>query len=298
VVELARGLTANAGDPYVKASAIESYLRTITYTLDVPAPPADRDVADYFLFDLRAGYCDYYATSMVVLSRIAGLPARLVVGYAQGTLDETYSRYIVSEADAHSWAEVYFPGIGWVEFEPTGGRPPIDRPQDLSLLEIPPAEAAAQERASPKPNWLNWLGWGSALLGCLALCGLAWRLGEAWRMRRLPSATAITRLYRNLYQQGKRLETVTPPSATPHEFAEALARQVADLKSPGRWGKTLDDVQPDAASLADLYSRTIYSPRPPSKMEQRQAIHAWERLRLPLWLARWLKNSQGKFHQS
>jgi transglutaminase-like putative cysteine protease len=65
---------------------IEDYLRTYPYNLDVPIPPAQHDITDYFLFDLKKGYCDYFATSMVVLSRLAGIPARLAIGYVTGTI--------------------------------------------------------------------------------------------------------------------------------------------------------------------------------------------------------------------
>ena len=128
VRQLALDLTAVQPNPYDRALAIEGYLREFPYTLNLPAPPANRDVVDYFLFDLKKGYCDYYASAMVVLARAAGLPARLVVGYNSGLYDPQQANYKVTEADAHAWAEVYFPGYGWVEFEPTGGRPPIERP--------------------------------------------------------------------------------------------------------------------------------------------------------------------------
>ncbi|HDQ34960.1 MAG TPA: transglutaminase domain-containing protein, partial [Chloroflexi bacterium] len=107
VLTLARDLTATAPTPYDRAMAIQTYLReTYPYTLDVPFPPAGHDVADYFLFELREGYCDYYATAMVVLARAAGLPARLAVGYATGAYDAPNARYVVTEADAHAWVEV------------------------------------------------------------------------------------------------------------------------------------------------------------------------------------------------
>jgi transglutaminase-like putative cysteine protease len=298
VVDLAHNLTANASNPYDQAKAIESYLRTITYTLDVPLPPVGQDVVDYFLFDLHEGYCDYYATSMVVLARVIGLPARLVVGYAEGTYHEASNSYSVTEADAHSWAEVYFPGIGWVEFEPTGGRPPIDRPLDQPLIEIPPPETITPTPASIRPAWLSWIGRGLALLACLALAWFAWQIGAAWRLRRLPASVVITRLYRNLYQQGQRLEVPASPGATPHEFAEALGRRIANLRTPGNWQESLSIVPSDARHLADLYNRTIYSPRPPSIIEQRQAIHIWDRLRPRLWLAQWLQQAQRRSHQS
>ncbi|MFQ5923658.1 MAG: transglutaminase domain-containing protein, partial [Anaerolineales bacterium] len=147
VLALGRDLTATSATPYDRALAIETYLRAIPYTLDVPEPPLDRDVVDYFLFDLQKGYCDYYASSMVVLARAAGLPARLVVGYFTGTPERTEGtiRYVVTEAEAHSWVEVYFPEIGWVEFDPTGGRPAIERAEAapaLAFSETPSLELA------------------------------------------------------------------------------------------------------------------------------------------------------------
>ena len=69
VRNLAFEITVNQTNPYDQAAAIETYLRQYPYTLDVPAPPAGRDQADFFLFDLQQGYCDYYATTMVVLAR-------------------------------------------------------------------------------------------------------------------------------------------------------------------------------------------------------------------------------------
>jgi transglutaminase-like putative cysteine protease len=125
VLELAVELTAGLDNPYDKARAIEAHLRTYPYELEVPAPPEGSEVADYFLFDLRTGYCDYYATSMIVLARAAGLPARFVIGYSTGEYDRTSGEYVVRELHGHSWVEIYFTGIGWVEFEPTANQPEI-----------------------------------------------------------------------------------------------------------------------------------------------------------------------------
>ena len=127
VLALARDLTKNAATPYDRALAIETYLRKFPYTLDVEPPPSNRDVVDYFLFTSQMGYCDYYASAMVVMARAAGLPARIVVGYASGEYDASTAQYIIRMKDAHTWAEIYFPGIGWVEFEPTASQPLILR---------------------------------------------------------------------------------------------------------------------------------------------------------------------------
>ena len=117
----ARRVTQSAGaqNPYDKAEAIQAYLRTLPYDEQIPAPPRDRDGVEYFLFELKRGYCDYFAAAMVVLLRTEGVPTRLVSGYAGGVFNPETSRYEVRQNVAHSWPEVYFPGYGWQRFEPT-----------------------------------------------------------------------------------------------------------------------------------------------------------------------------------
>lgn len=106
-------------NPYDRAKAIQDYLRTLTYDETRPQPPEDRDWVDYFLFSAQRGYCDDFATTMVVLLRSLNVPARLAQGYAGGTLDPKLNAYVVRESVGHSWPEVYFPGYGWQRFEPT-----------------------------------------------------------------------------------------------------------------------------------------------------------------------------------
>lgn len=119
VLGLAAQLTAGLETPYDKAEAIRAYLLSIPYNLDIPAPPAGRDGVDWFLFDQREGYCDYYASAMVVMLRAVDIPARYVLGYASGALDPETGQYRVLELNYHSWVEAYFPGYGWIPFEPT-----------------------------------------------------------------------------------------------------------------------------------------------------------------------------------
>ncbi|WP_135819934.1 transglutaminaseTgpA domain-containing protein [Halostella litorea] len=109
-----------AGDetnPYDKAVAIEEYLEANKeYSLDVDRP--DGNVADAFLFEMDAGYCTYYATTMTAMLRSQGIPARMVTGYTPGQ-DVGNDTYVVRGVDAHAWVEVYFPDNGWVRFDPT-----------------------------------------------------------------------------------------------------------------------------------------------------------------------------------
>ena len=101
--------------------ALERFLQQYPYSLDPTIlPPAGADPVDHFLFELKQGYCDYYASAMVVLARTVGLPARFASGYAVQPADEA-GRQTIYRINAHSWAEIYFAGFGWIEFEPTAG---------------------------------------------------------------------------------------------------------------------------------------------------------------------------------
>jgi transglutaminase-like putative cysteine protease len=281
---LALDLTATAPTPYDRALAIESYLRTYTYTLDVTVPPAHRDVADYFLFDLKKGYCDYYATAMVVLARAAGMPARLVMGYASGSYDTYAAHYVVTEADAHSWPEIYFPHYGWIEFEPTAGRPPIVRP----AKEAPPmvvGKTRLLEPLVPTRFWPSWL-WLPAGLALLVVAWGVWSAADGLRLYWLsPPAMAAT-LYGRLQRHGRRLDVPIRAGDTPYEFAESLTSHMADRAQKRRWGTLLSPAAQEVRSLADLYVRTSYSPRLPSPDERVRAVQVWRRLQRRLWLAR------------
>lgn len=132
--ELAGQIIRQAGavTPYDQARAIEFWLRTnVQYNEAIPAPPRGRDPIEWFLFEQRQGYCNYYATAMVLMLRSQGIPARLAAGFAQGTWDAGHRSYLVRERDAHTWVEVYFPGYGWIEFEPTADEAPINRLDDM-----------------------------------------------------------------------------------------------------------------------------------------------------------------------
>lgn len=139
--DLAAQIIAQAGaqTPYDKAKAIETWLRTyIQYNESIPAPPRGSDPIYWFLFEQREGYCNYYATAMVMMLRSQGVPARMAAGFAQGTWDAERNAYLVRERDAHTWVEVYFPGYGWVEFEPTADEAPIDRQDEQPAQTILP----------------------------------------------------------------------------------------------------------------------------------------------------------------
>ena len=128
---LAIQITAPYDTAYDKAQAITNYLRqTIEYSKAITVTiPKNKDPVLWVLFDYKKGFCLYYASAETLMLRSIGIPARMAVGFAEGTFDEIRDRFVVTRNDAHAWPEVYFPGVGWVEFEPTGNQAPLDRPE-------------------------------------------------------------------------------------------------------------------------------------------------------------------------
>lgn len=152
ITDTASTITAAAGSPYDAAVAIQAYLRGVDFDYSTEAPVEDGydgggfDVVAEFL-ETKAGYCVHFASTMAVLAREVGIPARISIGYTQGTPTENrvngVQRVDVDSHDLHSWPELYFEGVGWVPFEPTPGRgsvPDYSRP------------GAGQERAPSVPS--------------------------------------------------------------------------------------------------------------------------------------------------
>jgi len=125
VAMLAREVTSAASTPYGRARAIEQHLRrSYQYSLDVGTTVSADPVED-FLFTRKTGYCEHYATAMVVLLRTLGIPARLVTGFLPGVWNDFGNYYTIRQQDAHAWVEVYFPRSGWVTFDPTPSVPAV-----------------------------------------------------------------------------------------------------------------------------------------------------------------------------
>jgi transglutaminase-like putative cysteine protease len=126
--ELAARITADAGNAYDKAAAIQRWLTTnLTYTLQL-VDPGRQEPVDFFLFDRRTGHCEYFASAFAILARAVNIPVRQVNGFLGGEWNEYQNYVAVRAGDAHSWTEVFFPGVGdggaWVTFDPT---PPGNR---------------------------------------------------------------------------------------------------------------------------------------------------------------------------
>ncbi len=315
---LAAQWTAAAATPYDRALAIEAGLRQLPYTLDVPAPPPGREVVAWFLFDLRRGYCDYFATAMVVLARLAGIPARLAVGYATGSYDPSTAVYTVTELNAHSWPELYFPGFGWVRFEPTPAQPvPVRLESALAELE-PPAVGAvggpvdlasgmAELRASAAVNVAAQrrqvaVGWGLAALNGLLL--LSWAAGWRHLQHRAlipigvaPDAAAD---FRRLARWGARLGRPLLVGDTPREYAAAVAGRADSVAGRATWYRrralaAARVVGVASMQLAEVYERMLFGPA--EAVPQQPSPRPWAAFRR-LWLVRWLHRRSAADHPS
>ncbi|HYO29114.1 MAG TPA: transglutaminase domain-containing protein, partial [Thermomicrobiales bacterium] len=284
--ELAAELAAGQPSPFDTAVAIQDFLRGhITYDEQISPPPADQDVVDYVLFDSRRGYCEYYASAMAVMLRAEGIPARVAAGYFAVPYDADQDGYLYREKNAHLWVEAFFPGYGWIPFEPTASREPLQygvpgNPPDAEPTPVPtpepPPEPVATPAAAPTspppaaPDSATGeasgriLGLVGLAIGALALLGgfVAIALWQ-WRLRGLSPASG---LWARALQAGG-LGGVRPaPTLTPREYAERLGRVVPAAQGP-------------ALGVAELYSHEVYGGPSPAPVALSGARTAWAELR-------------------
>ncbi len=134
--QLALQITSYASNDYDKAARIELYLKTrYGYTLSLPRT-AEADPVANFLFVRKQGHCEYFASSMAVMLRTLGIPARVVNGFRSDEFNDLTGSYVVRAKDAHAWVETYFPGYGWQTFDPTPSGNGMGRPQGWGRLAL------------------------------------------------------------------------------------------------------------------------------------------------------------------
>lgn len=241
---LALELTATEPTPFDRALAIESYLRQYEYTLDIPPPPRGVEVSDYFLFTLKKGYCDYFATSMVVLARASGLPSRLAVGYLNGHKLPEPGAILITEDLAHSWPEIYFPSYGWVAFEPTSGRPPITRSHSLDdlsgILNIESA-VISQGRAEIRWDQLIYILLSGTSLFLLVIFSLL--LFQVLRRHSQTTPEIIRTDFQSFTNHAGRLGIRIDPSITPNELSHIVINQIKILMDSQFSSRILDRTQ-------------------------------------------------------
>ena len=300
VKDLAASLTEGQETPYDKAIAVESHLRTLPYNLQIEPPPFDADGVDHFLFEQGQGYSEYFASSMAVLLRAEGVPARVAVGYATGDATEAPGRYAVTDSHSHAWVEVYFPGYDWIPFEPTPGAhlPEVMAPGgglgaefdgpfvsgfdfdcidefDLECgtpLEPLPGDGGQPGTPAGGGGFAAW-GWALAAAGGAAGLLLAGWLGHRRYLSAAAEPAAVYARMRRLAALGG-LNTAAP--RTPYQFGQRL-------------GALLPAYRETMRDIVDSYVRARYSRNAPSLGEGERLAAAWLNLRYPLLRAALLR---------
>lgn len=295
---LADRLTREYDNNFDKATAITRYLRAeIEYNLEVPPPPVGTDPIEWFLFTWKSGFCNYYASAEVLLLRAAGIPARMVAGYAPGEY-QSGGYYQVKAKDAHAWPEAYFAGIGWVEFEPTASLDVIYRPsgeeqtvEDEELLRLrdadnrPPLEdaelpvnPAATQTVHPTPVMIFPFEWLWFIILIVIVSGVAiliWRLEqESHISQKIP--LAIKNIYLRYHlntprwlENWVRWSEVTAVERAFHAINQSLAwlgkPQPPDATALER-AALLKEFLPNSSeainTLVAAHEKTLYTPEP------------------------------------
>lgn len=287
--QLAKDLE-NGQNQYDAALAIQGWLRdNITYNENIDYPPADQNLVDYVLFQNRQGYCVYYSAAMVMMLRSLGIPARQAVGYFSGEYNDAQGGYLYRESNAHAWPEVYFPGYGWIRFEPTSARSvpnrePAPAPAVTSadgtvidggssaggpggLLPNDPAERGLTDGggggttvAAPPSRF-----WEVTRIVVPVLAVIAVLLSALWLFG-LRGLSSSGQFYARMTRSGRLAGIRPPPGATPYEWARAVGARVPDAR------RSLDQI-------TDLYVRERYAGKPPTVQELRLVRRAWLALR-------------------
>ncbi|PRS38244.1 hypothetical protein C6Y02_12895 [Bacillus sp. NMCC4] len=309
VKTLANSLTETKDNMYDKAKAIEDYLGSAKFsyeTQNVAVPGRNEDYVDQFLFDTMVGYCDNFSSSMIVMLRSIGIPARWVKGYTSGQLYETQmdgnNVYEVTNNNAHSWVEVYFPNRGWVTFEPTKGftnpetftneavssdqtddQKKEDQPSSDAREDQPAEQPQQQETEQPaepkkqtaqaKPSMVHVgsiLGFAAGSMVLLGLMSwLLYRFRARWlpffivrKVKRLPEEEAFFYAYAALLKQLKRRGIEKKPGMTLREFASLIDDKHGDHRM---------------SELTQFYERALYR-REDASVLWRQSAKLWENL--------------------
>ena len=299
VSDLATRLTQNANNPLDKARAIESYLRgpVFTYSQDIDKPPSDADGVDHFLFETQTGYSDYFASSMTVMLRAAGVPARMAAGYAPGEYEQQSGYRVVRDSDSHGWVQVYFPRYGWIDFEPTkawpthdrrmqeainlgpiGGTPDGPTPSDIESQEffdplfgdedIFPDQLLDGSIGSSAFNSSNFLVPIAIALGMFAVIWIF--LQAAWTLSLIHS-TAVEKAYAKMSRLGTLAGISRRINQTPIEYADSL-------------GSAIPNAAPGSRRIAWAFTGDRYGRQDITDEDQIELEQAWKSIRLSLFV--------------
>jgi transglutaminase-like putative cysteine protease len=289
IAELAWAVAGGEPTGYDRAKAIETYLRAFPVDYAVGDTPPGRDTVDYFLFQAKRGYFDYHASAMVVMLRSLGIPSRLAVGFVvdEDDLDPEEGAYVVQDKDVYAWAEVYFPGQGWLEFNPSPDRPaelrPSERADDIlvpplsldDLKDLPVSTGGFFPDSLPEagetstPSATGGSGPGYALLiplGVFAfLAAVAGSAALGWRQ-----SVAGLPYPQQVWEKTVRLASWAGHPPRPGETPARLARRLR---------RELPDLADHVASIEAAYSLSRFGGRDPDEPERQRLRRVWPRLR-------------------
>ncbi|RFU63097.1 transglutaminase domain-containing protein [Peribacillus glennii] len=260
VKQLAGKITAGKENWYDQAKAIEDYFDSGEFVYDqndIPYPNETEDYVDQFLFETQRGYCDNFSTAMVMMLRSIDIPARWAKGYTEGTqINHNGERvYEVTNNNAHSWVEVFFPNVGWVPFEPTKGfsnradfyyasSEPAEAPNKQQQTEqtvqpatkpVPTKEEEVSQESTTQPekkaevNWLteHWKSMIAIIASILFATLLIYRFRRRWLpnvlimlYKRKKDDQSFTKAYMALLTQLNRMGLKRPEGQTLREYAE------------------------------------------------------------------------------
>ena len=318
VNQLADRLTSGLLTEYDRAAAIQAYLRSPLFHYDLNGAPTGDNALSQFLFDTHRGYCEQFAGAMVVLARIAGIPARVAVGFTPGK-QQADGSWLITNHDAHSWPELWFPQAGWVRFEPTPrdastkppgytvpipGSAPTTGPTSTpsagqSSTPTPSAGGAPrkQERAAPVTgaggsghggsgavlDWFLGIAAGAVLLLTPAAVR---RLRRRRRIRAAGSSPAA--LWAEILDTALDLGLPSAPNLSPRRLVQSWSRRPTGERSmPDLTRAAIMDVA--HAQELDRYAGGATLPRDAAR-HLPEALRAWERsaggqARWRAWLA-------------
>jgi transglutaminase-like putative cysteine protease len=268
---------------YVRA--VLDYLRTGGFVYSLEPRPLGANAIDDFLFTTREGFCGHYASAFVMLMRAAGLPARVVTGYLGGEWNPSGGYFLVRQADAHAWSEVWLAPQGWTRFDPTA----VVAPERLQrgIRDLLPGNLSLEERLLRGSGWLTrllqrwdaantwWadhvvrfdyarqldllarlgvrtpdaraLGWAFMAVLCVWLALIAWHIGRSVRPAR---PDALARAYGRLC---RKLARIAPPRA-PHQGPLSLAAMVSAHRP---------DLRTQVDTLLERYAQLRFGPPAP-----------------------------------
>ena len=270
---LARQITRGTTNTYDRVKAIERYLAdNYRYRTDSPVPPEGRDAVDHFLFDTDVGFCEQFASATAVMLRTLGVPARVVVGYTPGSRSAFTGLYDVRASDAHAWVEVWFPDLGWYEFDPTFAVPEaeVELGQVIPLVAL--IEAAIEKLGEVFPG-----GVGAMLRTTLVALLLAVSAFALWFVLRKTGRGSTPQP--EVASDGLNLGPVARAFARWERAARLGGRARSPSETAAEFTYRLSS--PDDATIRRAlgsFERERYGAAPPNEGDTADAVRGFDRL--------------------